>query len=208
MKTNLKEVVRNNILAELGSFMTALPVKVVAYDEGQQTVDVLPLINTKFDDAGGVVRSTLLDLPVIFPSAGGGIITFPIKAGNTGLAIFCSRSIDNWTYGDGSPITPKTRRINSINDGVFFPGMYTVNTHLNPDPDNVEIKFAGSSIKIAPDGVVTITAPTINAQCSTMNVSGNLNVSGNVDISGDASVVGTIDTTTAVTKNDVPYTHP
>ena len=172
-KVNIPEAVRSLVLEEMAGTFTSLPVVVLAYDAGQCTVTVATLINKEYSDGAIGAPPTLYDLPVIFPSAGGGLISFPIKQGDTGLAVFCSKSIDEWVYGDGSAVTPTSKRSNSLNDGVFFPGLYTVNTHLSPDPDNVQIKFAGSTITIKTDGVVEIDAPTVR-------ITGNVSVGGDV----------------------------
>lgn len=206
-KVNIPEAVRSLVLEEMAGTLTSLPVVVLAYDAGQCTVTVATLINKEYSDGAIGTPPTLYDLPVIFPSAGGGLISFPIKQGDTGLAVFCSKSIDEWVYGDGSAVTPASKRSNSLNDGVFFPGLYTVNTHLSPDPDNVQIKFAGSTITIKTDGVVEINAPTVIVNGDAVvngnaTVNGDVEVDGNIECSGEGNFVG------GVKKNNVPYNHP
>lgn len=172
-KVNVPEAVRSLVLEEIASVNTALPAVVLEYTPSQCTVTVKPLLNKEYADGAIGEAPILFDLPVIFPSAGGGLISFPIKQGDTGLAIFCQRSIDDWTYGDGSAVTPKSKQMHALNDGVFLPGLYTANTHLSPDPDNVQIKFSGSTITIKTDGVVEIDAPTVR-------ITGNVSVGGDV----------------------------
>lgn len=206
-KVNVPEAVRSLVLEEIASVNTALPVVVLEYVPSQCTVTVKPLLNKEYADGAIGEAPTLFDLPVIFPSAGGGLISFPIKQGDTGLAIFCQRSIDDWTYGDGSTVTPKSKQMHALNDGVFIPGLYTVNTHLSPDPDNVQIKFSGSTITIKTDGVVEIDAPTVIVNGDAIvngnaTVNGDVEVDGNIECSGEGNFVG------GVKKNNVPYNHP
>lgn len=190
-KVNIPEAVRSLVLEEIASVNTALPVVVLEYTPSQCTVTVKPLINKEYADGAIGEPPILYDLPIVFPSAGGGLISFPIKQGDTGLAIFCQRSIDDWTYGDGSTVTPRSKQTHSLSDGVFIPGLYTVNTHLSPDPDNVQIKFSGSTVTIKTDGVVEINA-------STVRITGDLSVGGDVvtdaGISLNSHVHGGVDT--------------
>ncbi len=145
---------------------TAIPAKVLAVNKftSKQIVDVQPLIDETYEGGGSVELPAILDVPVVFPSAGGGIISFPIKVGDTVLLVFSKKSIDEWmqtTIDNKRSITPSDKRNFSINDAVVFPGLYTQKTNLSPNAVDVEIKFNGLSIKLEKSSKdVTIANPT------------------------------------------------
>lgn len=201
MKQNLADVLQLTNEKLKRSIFTGLPAVVVEYNAAQSIATVLPLVDAVYSD--GVVKKSQLiyNIPVQWPSGGGGIISFPIKQGDTGWVAFACRSIDEWVYGDGGSVVPASSRTLDYNDAIFIPGITTVNTSLNPDPDNVQIKFAGSSITIKPSGQVVISASSITLNGDT-TINGNLNVSGDVEGDGKGNFVS------GVEKNSVPYNHP
>lgn len=201
MRQNLADVLQLTNEKLKRSIFTGLPAVVVEYNAAQSIATVLPLVDAVYSD--GVVKKSQLiyNIPVQWPSGGGGIISFPIKQGDTGWVAFACRSIDEWVYGDGSSVVPASSRTLDYNDAIFIPGITTVNTSLNPDPDNVQIKFAGSSITIKPSGEVVISASSITLNGDT-TINGNLNVSGDVEGDGKGNFAS------GVEKNSVPYNHP
>jgi hypothetical protein len=72
------------------------------------------------------------------------------------------RSIDEWMESRGnedtSTFTPADKRRYSLNDAVAIPGLYSKRSNLGPDPKDVELKFAGSSIKLRANGDVVVAA--------------------------------------------------
>lgn len=137
---------------------TAIPCEVVNVSrlQTEQTIDVQPLINRVFEDVVVMVPSIILNVPVVFPSGGGGLISFPIKVGDTVLVIYSQRSIEEWMESGGERQTPKDRRHHHRTDAIAIPGIYTKSSNLSPHPDNVEVKFESSSVSITPENVVTV----------------------------------------------------
>ena len=179
------------------SVYTAIPATVINVDTfaSEQTVDVRPLINKTYDDGVILALPNILAAPVVFPSAGGGVLTFPIVAGDTVLIIFSMRSLDEWLEGDGSSVTPSDVRTHYLNDAIAIPGLCTKKSHLNPSTTDVELKFIKnnqqlSSIKLKPNGDMTIDTQkdvVVTAAGKIDLISGgdiNLNASGNVNITG------------------------
>ena len=146
------------------SIYTSIPAAVVSIDtlESEQTVDVKPLINKTYDDGVILALPNILAVPVIFPSAGGGVLTFPMKVGDTVLLVFSMRSLDEWLEGNGTSSTPVDVRTHYLNDAIALPGLYTKKTHLIPNLTDVELKYLDSnneqlaSVKMKPDGDVTV----------------------------------------------------
>lgn len=142
-----------------GSIYTALPAKVesVGEFEGMCCVDALPLVARRYED-GRVTESPLLyRVPVVFPSAGGGALTFPVKTGDIVLLVFSMRSLEELLATDGSEkVVPHTARSHNIADAVAIPGFGTFVSNVRPHPENVELKFADAVLAIDPEGTVTI----------------------------------------------------
>ena len=63
----------------------------------------------------------LLDVPIVFPSAGGFLMTFPIKSGDEVLVVFSSRCIDAWWQNSGIQV-PMELRMHDLSDGFAIPG--------------------------------------------------------------------------------------
>jgi hypothetical protein len=104
---------------------TALPVRFEEWDSEKNTAKVQPLIKvTRRKDDGSQERvelPQLEDAPVHFMSGGGATMTFPIKKGDTGLAIFSSRSIDQW-HQSGNVEQQISARMHDLSDGWIIPG--------------------------------------------------------------------------------------
>lgn len=139
---------------------TSIPCKVLSVDNFQsdQTIDIQPQIINTFKDSRNIELPPILDVPVIFPSAGGGILSFPISVGDTVLAVFSMKSIEDWmdSREEDRVFTPSDKRTYSINDAIAIAGLYSRQTNLNPNPTDVELKFKGSSVKIQEDGVIVL----------------------------------------------------
>lgn len=205
---------------------TAIPARVISVENlaSSQTVDIKPDIIDVYRDDRNVEFAPILDVPLIFPAGGGGLISFPIQSGDTVLAVFSERSIDEWIEGrqGDSSFTPKDKRSFSIADAIAIPGLYTKNTNLSPNPTDVELKFGDMSIRLAEDGNiyidnqdsdvninvtgdVNITATNIVAEASAQAdvTAPQINLTGDVSISGDISIGGNAEITGDVEANEV-----
>ena len=153
---HLKQVIRKNINDVLDWVYTNLPAEVVEYFPDTQTATVQPLINYTWAD--GVVQEdpVIADVPVMFPSAGGGSITFPVERGDTVLLCFSMRSIDSWMEGTGEATTPEENRFHELNDAIAIPGLYPKKKSLKPSAEDVEIKFKGNSVTLKANGDIII----------------------------------------------------
>jgi hypothetical protein len=182
--TNLiQKYVRDNV-------NTHLPAKVVAVTDygSKQTVDVNIQLSRLYSN-GKVLDnkdSIIYGVPVVFPSGGGGLLSFPVAVGDTVLIVFSQRNIEDWLLSDGQrEIIPGDSRHYSDSDAIAIPGLYTTQSHLSPNTTDVELKFKNSSIRISPDNVITIT----NGQSTYVMDGGdvtltatNINLNGNVTI--------------------------
>jgi len=71
---------------------TAIPGIVQSVNFSAMTVEVQPSIQGTIENENGTIQSVnlplLVDVPIVFPSAGGFTITFPIVAGDEVLVVF------------------------------------------------------------------------------------------------------------------------
>jgi hypothetical protein len=141
---------------------TSVPARVISVENfaKDQTVDVLPIINDTFADGTVLELPPILDVPVQFPSAGGGLLSFPVVVNDIVLLVFSKKSIDEWMASrdtDLGTFTPTDKRTYHLNDAIAIPGIYARKTNLSPNPTDVEMKFKGMSFKLEATGDMSLT---------------------------------------------------
>lgn len=150
---------------------TALPAIVQSFDAEKITCKAQPAIQAQFQQQDGswlwVKMPLLLDVPVVFPGAGGYTLTFPVAEGDEALIIFSSRCIDAWWASGGIQVQAELR-MHDLSDGFAIVGLrsqprkFTVSTtamQLRSDDGEAKIEFsAGHVINIETTGGVNITA--------------------------------------------------
>lgn len=179
---------------------TALPAVVTGVDLAAQTVSVQPAIQGTITNPDGSSRNVnlplLVDVPIVWPKAGGFALTFPVKADDEVLVVFASRCIDTWWQSGGVGSQAEVR-MHDLSDGFAILAPSSQPKKLsNVSSANVQLRdSAGTTyVEITPDGkarvvgasVVDITAPTlnitggtvINLGAPTINLSGNINYTG------------------------------
>lgn len=99
---------------------TALPGIVQSVDLARQTCSVQPAIRGAISGKDGRATAVdlplLVDVPLVFPRAGGFALTFPVRAGDECLVIFASRCIDAWWQSGGVQEAAETR-LHDLSDG-------------------------------------------------------------------------------------------
>lgn len=121
--------------------------------------------------------SPLVDVPIVFPSAGGFTLTLPITVGDEVLIVIASRCIDAWWQNGGFANVAMEARMHDLSDGFAIPGprsqprvisgISSTNAQLRHDSGTVYIE-------ITPSGVINLVAP------SGVNITGDLDVTGNI----------------------------
>lgn len=105
---------------------TAMPAIVQSVDLTKMTCVVQLAIQGRFEDAKGGINwvniGKLLDVPIVFPSAGGFLVTLPMAAGDEVLVVFGSRCIDFWWQNGGYQNQPAEYRMHDLSDGFAIPG--------------------------------------------------------------------------------------
>lgn len=102
------------------------PAIVQSYDAETRTVSVQPAIRARYTDvdkrAQFVQLPLLINVPVVFPSAGGYMVSMPIHQGDECLVVFANRAIDNW-WLNGGVQNPVEQRVHDLSDGIAIFGL-------------------------------------------------------------------------------------
>ena len=164
---------------------TAMPGIVTAVNLSAQTVSVQPAIQGVVTSPDGSTQATnlpqLVDVPIVWPRAGGFALTFPIAAGDEVLVVFGSRCIDSW-WQQGGVGAQAEARMHDLSDGfAILAPTSQPKKFANVSSANVQLRdTAGTTfVEITPGGkarvigatAIDIAAPTIN-----MNASGAVNI--------------------------------
>lgn len=158
---------------------TAIPAIVQSVDFVAQTITAQPAIQGAVQSPDGSVAQVnlplLVDVPIMYPRAGGFALTFPIAAGDEVLVVFASRCIDSWWQNGGVGAQAEVR-MHDLSDGFallaptsqpkVLPAVSAQNVQLR---DEVGTTY----LEITPDGKIKLVAVTeIDADAPTINVTG------------------------------------
>lgn len=189
----IQDVLTSAFNSQMQQLYTAIPCIVVSIRDGLngQMVDIQPTINQKFKDGTVKERPTIQGIPVSFPVSSTAGMTFPIKPGDTGMAIFSMRNMDGWKSGNGRPVSPTNFAKMDKGDAIFLPGIQppsmAVNNpgkHVLTHDTNDTVLFAnlGASeceVRLKADGSIEINTSnqpvTINCSDASVNASGAIN---------------------------------
>lgn len=168
----------------------SLPGVVVSYDAATCRATVIPTIPKRLNDDSELAPPKIVNVPILFPTAdiNGAVaqITVPIKPNDGVFLIFCQRSLENWLSGSNS--APDDPRMMDLSDAFAIPGCNQKSP--SADADNLSISYGEGSIKIAPNGEITIDTPKLMVNAPTSQFNGNINVSGNVTAQGEVQGKG------------------
>lgn len=156
-----EESLRIAMEGQQAKLWTALPGLVAAVDLVKQTLSVQPSIQGELRAPDGSITYVnlplLVDVPVVWPRAGGFAITFPVKVGDEVLVVFSARCIDTWwqSGGVGAPAEP---RMHDLSDGfaVLAPTSQP-KVLANVQTDGMELRTESRSTYLRlTDGVIYI----------------------------------------------------
>jgi hypothetical protein len=186
-----QEALRMAMDGRLSSVWVSIPgiVSKVYFDK--MTLEVQPAIQGSVEDQYGNVTNVnlpvLVDVPIIFPSAGGFTLTLPIKIGDEVLVIFASRCIDSWWQSGGIGV-PMEQRMHDLSDGFAILGpksqpkkisnISSTNAQLRNDAGDTFLEIStGGKIKLTALTEIDLTAPVIKLNGAT-TVTGGLGIDG------------------------------
>jgi phage baseplate assembly protein gpV len=183
---------------------TALPSVVTAVDLSKQTVSVQPSIQGNISAPDGSSQSVnlplLVDVPIVWPRAGGFALTFPIAAGDEVLVVFASRCIDSWWQSGGVGVQAEVR-MHDLSDGfaVLAPtsqpkklnGVSSSNVQLRDEAGTTYVEIApGGKIKLLGATSIDINAPTVNIDATNININGTTTQTGAMNMTGQVTQTG------------------
>ncbi len=183
---------------------TALPGVVTAVDLDKQTVSVQPSIQGSVSNPDGSVQNVnmplLVDVPIVWPRAGGFALTFPVAAGNEVLVVFASRCIDSW-WQSGGVGAPAEARMHDLSDGfaILAPtsqpkklsNVSSANVQLRDDAGTTYVEIApGGKIKLLGATSIDLNAPTVNISATNININGTTNQTGAMNMTGQVTQTG------------------
>lgn len=165
---------------------TAMPAIIQSVDFDKMTCVVQPAIQGIIKKPDGSAQFVNLpqcvDCPLVFPSGGGAILTFPVAQGDEVLLQIASRCIDAWWYNGGVQ-PPLDIRMHDLSDGFALAGVKSVpSVPASISPTLVELRNDANDTKISldPNGkVIDVKAP------NGLTIEANVTITGEVKASGD-----------------------
>lgn len=148
----------------------ATPAIVTGFDPTEQTITAKVAIKERMRDENGTLNDVqipeLLDVPVVFPRAGGFILSFPVNVGDECLIIFGDQCIDAW-WQNGGVQSPIELRRHDLSDSFAIMGTWSQPRRIvNYPTDRVSL--------MTDDGVTSITLKPgeINLNATEVKVNG------------------------------------
>jgi len=182
---------------------TGMPGIILAVNEFEdnQFVSVRPALSRLLETGQVISNDEIVidDVPVVFPSGGGALLSFPLKVGDAVWLSFSQRNLEDWLYSDGQgEVIPSDSRHFSMTDAVAFPCIYSALSNLKPSGSNVELKWGDKLISMKPSGEIAVS----NASGSySLKADGNIEFrpASTVTVIGNVEVQGTLHTTQNIT---------
>lgn len=172
---------------------TAMPVIVTSVNYAAMTVECrIAIQGIVVNSDGSETPKTItpcVDVPIVFPSAGGFTLTLPVAPGDEGLGIFSSRCIDSWWQNgaaeDSQP--PMESRMHDLSDCFFIPGPKSQpNVISNISSSNAQLRTDDGMtyLEITPGGQINLVAN------SGLSITGNVSVTGSITATEDVMGAG------------------
>src|SRR6185312_4825399 len=121
-----EEALRTAVEGLLAKTWTAMPGIVQSFDRVKMTCEVQPAILGQQRAEDGSIQNVqiplLLDVPIVFPSAGGYSLTFPVQQGDEVVVVFADRCIDGWWQSGGVQAQAELR-MHDLSDGFAIAGI-------------------------------------------------------------------------------------
>lgn len=208
-----EERIENPQVAMLAAFAglqaglwTALPGIIEGVDLAKMTARVKPAMQGRTSKPDGSQEWSplplLVDCPIVFPSGGGFVLTFPVAPGDDCLVIFASRCIDGWWQSGGQALPPEIR-MHDLSDGFVLVGPRCQPNVVTPTPSSsgaelrnatrtsfVRIDASGHATVQAAGDVTVIASGQLNAQAPIIQITGNVTITGNLTVNGNTSLIG------------------
>jgi hypothetical protein len=161
-----EDIIQTAIDASLMNLHTWLPCVVVLV-RSSNVVDVQPLLLRTFEQSPVPVPLPIIqNVPVVMPRGNTYGIALPVKPLDTGIALFCERSIDVWSL-TGGLVDPLDNRTHDLSDAVFVPGLYPFSQPVPPpaasNPLNLTIYNGIGELSVSPTGQFKVSNGIVDA---------------------------------------------
>lgn len=124
MRTDLVEALTIWLSSKLEDVHTAIPGKIVKYDEDSETAEVLPLLSKITIKNVEVSLPVIPGVPVIFPSGKSFKLSWEVQKGDGVLLIFSEAALGAWVNSDGTKqISPEGKHRFSETDAMAILGL-------------------------------------------------------------------------------------
>ncbi|GLG01592.1 hypothetical protein Alches_16320 [Alicyclobacillus hesperidum subsp. aegles] len=128
LPNNEEEFYRTLMDTVAANIRVAMPGIIQAFDPVEQVVSVQPAIRERIRNPdlsySWVKLPLLLDVPIVFPRAGGFSLTMPVQQGDECLIVFGDMCMDGWWSSGGVQNQPDKRR-HDLSDGYAILGVWS-----------------------------------------------------------------------------------
>lgn len=192
------EAILHNISVSLNCIKIG---EIVSFDKNEQTatVKVLHRLDSNYDlELNKTVEyPPLQKVPVVVLQGGGSVITFPIKAGDQCLLLFCDYMIDNWWISGGVGASDFPRR-HDISDAIAIVGLQALPKAIQGYSDYLHLQYnANSDIVIGEQ---------IDVNNANINLNGATKVSETLTVEKDVTAKANVDVTETLTAKKLNAT--
>lgn len=154
---DLSELLRRFRDESFGGLHVAMPGVIVAYDAATQRCTVDPKSHVRVG-ADELAVPRLTDVPVCWPRAGGCTVALPLAVNDPVMIFVADRPLEGWRL-NGQAVAPTDPRAHSLTDAFVVPMGIWPDAQPSPiaSATDVVVGFdVGGTVRIAPDGTITI----------------------------------------------------
>jgi hypothetical protein len=159
MKMTLEEAIRQIVDSYMQSVHTAIPAVITSYDSKKQSAQIRPLINQTYFNGKSIALPIIVNVPIIFPHNKICGLKFPLKVGDTVLAIFSESCLERWLSSDSGAVDMGYNRRFDLSDAIAIPCVFSLNS-AQFGADNEQGDFIlihnGAKILLKEDGTIVI----------------------------------------------------
>lgn len=148
-------IILNAIDSTLKDVHTWLPAQITKIN-GNQSVNLQPLLQRKYKDGTLDTLPEIQNVPVWLPRGNNYWIKLPIAVGDTGIALFCERSLDTWKVSGGI-VDPQDSRTHDLTDAIFIPGINGMNAQVPGNSTDMILHNQSAEIYLQPGGTFKVT---------------------------------------------------
>ncbi|RYF12055.1 MAG: hypothetical protein EOO40_02065 [Deltaproteobacteria bacterium] len=134
-----------------------VPGKVIALSAHDQTVDVLPMFQTKFLGKDPQNMAPLRGIPVAMPQGQDFRLSYPLAVGDLGFCVIMDRNLDTYLQSDGNlPTDPEDSRTHDLNDSVFVPGLVPTSLQTTDTQTDLVLQNGALTLRLQKPGHIVI----------------------------------------------------